>query len=738
INRKGIITSVNTLLVKTSGYSIDKYIGMHFSKINVFGEQKQAIPTYIKIFNSALKGKTPKPFIVTWYHKDGSLHWSETYISIIKSNKLPSLFLVSFRDITEKIKTENALKKSEQTYREIFNNSSDAIFVHDLKTGKIVDANKVTCQTFGYSQNEIKKLAVGDLSINKPPYTTKEAIQWIEKAAKEGPQYFEWLAKDRKGNLIWRENSLVCANVAGIDRVLVFSRNINKRRKAEEALKKSEELYRNLFETSLVGLWRTGITDGKFINANKTCADIVGVESAEELIKKYKTSDLYPPKKRAELIAKLKKEGFVTNYEIHCTMADKSEKDIAISAKIYPDNDYIEGALIDITERKKLQEQLIQSEKLAAVGQMVSGIAHEFNNLLTIIQGTVELAKLSEGNNKKIIQCSNTIEKQTKRGADIVNTMMAYIRSTVPKKELSDIGRIINEVLKLQKRSLNLENINVIKKYNNKNKIMINRNQFQQVFLNLIINARHAIKPKKKGTLKIIINKDKKNMFISIQDNGTGIDDKIKKSIFNPFFTTKRTKASDKFGIKGTGLGLSVTYTIIKNHNGTISVDSRKNEGTSFMITLPVTGINKETKTSKKTRKNIYKLKKAKELNILIIDDEKAITSLLRNSLKKHNFKNITTSNSGKKSLDLFRQRSFDTVFLDMLLPDMEGEEILKEMKKIDPHVPVIFFTGQIGIELDKLKNKNVYEIIHKPFKIAEVIELLNNIVRDKKREKAD
>ncbi len=193
-----------------------------------------------------------------------------------------------------------------------------------------------------------------------------------------------------------------------------------------------------------------------------------------------------------------------------------------------------------IKELNTTKEGLINAEKLAAIGQLAAGIAHEFNNILAIIRGNVQLNYFNSKNNKDLEDMFKIINEQTKHGAKIV------------------------------------ENINIIKDYQHKNYVYVDIWQIPQVFLNLIINARHAIKPLKKGTISIFIKEINNMIEIIIQDTGIGMDEETKNNIFNPFFTTKGAAAKNGYGIQGTGLGLSVVFSLLKKNKCEIKVVSKK------------------------------------------------------------------------------------------------------------------------------------------------------------------
>jgi signal transduction histidine kinase len=246
-----------------------------------------------------------------------------------------------------------------------------------------------------------------------------------------------------------------------------------------------------------------------------------------------------------------------------------------------------------LKEQKELNNQLIQSEKLAAIGQLSSGISHEFNNILQIMSGRISVMLKHKKNNiidypESVSKSLLVIKDEIIRGKDIVKRILEIAHPQKLQKEQINIENIIDEVVDLQKYQLTLESIELIKNYKSTPEIYIDETLVYQVILNLIINARHAIKPNKKGKIFVNVYPKNNDVVIEVEDTGIGISQENREKIFNPFFTTKGGRSKDRLGIKGTGLGLSVSYRTIKEHNGNILFKSKVNSGTKFIVTFPI------------------------------------------------------------------------------------------------------------------------------------------------------
>ncbi|HOK39872.1 MAG TPA: ATP-binding protein [bacterium] len=395
------------------------------------------------------------------------------------------------------------------------------------------------------------------------------------------------------------------------------------------------------------------------------------------------------------------------------------------------------GIIVNVTEKIRLQNQLLQTEKLTAVGQLAAGISHEFNNILGIILGNTQLLSLYHQKriknlHSKAIKLLQTIERQTKIGSDIVSRLLQFASPKEPQKNYCKIEDVINEVINMQKKQLQLENIEIICNYYTHSLVNIDKIQMQQVILNLILNARDAIKPKGSGKIIIETKQIEDKIVIIFQDTGIGMADDIKKKIFEPFFTTKGAHSQDSYGLKGTGLGLSIIYMIIQNHNGIIDVESEVNKGTTFTITLPVADFINNKKSDDK--KNLIKLsKKCKKLKVLIVDDEIEFTELFKNVLLQYGIKNVITSNVSKEALSLIFTNDFDVIFLDLLLPEMSGEVLFKKIKEIKNYIPVIFISGKLNLDIEKYLLDGIFAFLQKPFTNEDLIEILNKVAEYRK-----
>jgi PAS domain S-box-containing protein len=368
------------------------------------------------------------------------------------------------------------------------------------------------------------------------------------------------------------------------------------------------------------------------------------------------------------------------------------------------------GIIRDITSRKQaeketaqLQEQIQQSHKMEAIGQLTGGIAHDFNNILSSILGYAELSKdkLRTSNDEKLIKYINNINSAGKRARDLVTQLLTFSRSGSSNPQQINLQILIDDVISLISPTMP-SSIELSKEIApNIPLVLMDETQMHQILMNLCINARDAMQGHGKLTIKVsnvdcvdgICSSCKNQVHgqyvkISIEDTGTGIQQNILDKIFDPFTTTK--------GIgKGTGMGLSVVHGILHKHNSHIIVDTITDKGTCFHLLIPPienTDIKQaipqpvETKVLQGDGKN---------KRILVVDDEAPVAEFMQDFLQSQEYI-ITATTSSKQAIEIFRNADpkFDLVITDQTMPEMTGDELVKEILKLDPHIPVILCSG--------------------------------------------
>jgi len=362
----------------------------------------------------------------------------------------------------------------------------------------------------------------------------------------------------------------------------------------------------------------------------------------------------------------------------------------------------------------------MQSAKMAALGTLASGIAHEFSNLLQIVIGHVAFAQRTK-KAKDIEDALNVVLDTSDKATKIIRDLLTFSGQEISGRELCNINELIESVLLLAEEQLKKHNIKVVRKYERIPVIEVNKAEMQQVFLAIVINARDAMLHQG-GRLEICVKHVKENIEVSFSDTGKGIEKESLSKVFEPFYTTKGALGGST--MPGIGLGLSVSYGIIQRHKGTIKVTSRVGQGTTFTVKLPAEEVEPKERVIKEQKKK--EVENTQHMNILVMDDEEEICKILINwlSAEGHRVKSALT---GRETIELVKEEYFNVAFLDIIMPGVPGNIVLEEIKKISPKTKVIMITGKLMNDylLDKLRQKGASGCIQKPFGIEEIKETL-------------
>jgi two-component system NtrC family sensor kinase len=395
----------------------------------------------------------------------------------------------------------------------------------------------------------------------------------------------------------------------------------------------------------------------------------------------------------------------------------------------YDKNNRLAGAIHvakDISHERLLQQQLIQSEKLSAIGELISGIAHELNNPLTGVMGYSQLLQLRKDIDDRAKDSLLKINNLALRCQRIVQNLLSFARKQKPERTPCDVNDILENTVELRSYELQVNNIEIARQLNrNLPKTIADGHQLQQVFLNVITNAEHAmLDAHGKGTLTIRTSTDPANnrIIIEIVDDGPGIPEAHLTRIFDPFFTTKEVG-------KGTGLGLSLSYGIIKEHGGNIYARSRPGDGSTFVIELPIithlqedSGLPPQLLPQAIHFENLVRNKR-----ILVVDDEKYILDFFVEVFRMFPME-VDTADDGKIAMERILVKDYDIVFTDFKMPNMSGKELFHWIESQRPELlkRIIFVTGDtVSTETRSFFESTGNRYLAKPFKIEEVKEVI-------------
>ncbi len=386
-------------------------------------------------------------------------------------------------------------------------------------------------------------------------------------------------------------------------------------------------------------------------------------------------------------------------------------------------------------EKENLRQQLIQAQKMDAVGTLAGGIAHDFNNMLAVILGNIQLALLDVAPGTSLAENLSEVEQAVGRAKNLTMKLLTFARKEKLSVNNVSVNVVLDEIVAVLKRTIPKKISVVTILGNDLQHVSGDVNQMQQVFLNVCNNACDAMPGG--GTLTVetsMVDVDNtyaaqcvdvapgRYCLIQISDTGVGMDEKVTKRIFEPFFTTKGVG-------KGTGLGLSVSYGIVKNHGGFINVYSAPGEGATFKIYLPFA----ETDGNEVALSNGNLTISTGTETVLVVDDERACLDLANKILTNAGY-NVLTADSGTGAVKLFRKHGSEIslVVLDMIMPDMDGHDVYRQIKKVDPGVRVVLASGySINGQAGKLMTEGIKGFIQKPFTLTELCEMVRSVIDD-------
>jgi two-component system NtrC family sensor kinase len=383
-------------------------------------------------------------------------------------------------------------------------------------------------------------------------------------------------------------------------------------------------------------------------------------------------------------------------------------------------------SLREHTEERLLQERLLQSEKMASVGQLVSGVAHELNNPLTGVMGFAQLLLSRELDDTVRMQVQ-TIYGEAERAAKIVQNLLSFARRRKPTKEMADVNALMQRVLELRSYDFTIRNIALDVTLDTRMpRPWVDPDQIQQVFFNVIKNAEQAmIDAHGSGKLTVVTAGDESSVRISIADDGPGIPPEVQRRIFDPFFTTKDAG-------EGTGLGLTICYGIIEEHGGRIWAENQPQGGTAFHIELPVgAGEERDSNGTSGDGAGLVTPTSVGGRRVLVVDDEVSIRLLLHDILRLDQH-SVALASSGIEAADLVERESFDIIITDMKMPGMDGATFYRQVRQRDPAQArrIIFITGDtVSSDTRAFLQRVSNPVLSKPFKIGPLRDAIESVL---------
>src|SRR5438445_5851093 len=594
------------------------------------------------------------------------------------------------------------LIEREELFHLISENAADMIAVVDLEGRRIF--NSLSYQKIlGYSPEELQE-STGFEQIHEDD---RERVKNAAKRTRESGmgRTLEYRFRHKDGGWMVLESvASVIHNEKGVpEKLVIVNRDITERKKAQEALSRSEESFRSLVEGAPYGIYRATMT-GQFLEVNPAFQKMLGYESAQELFKADLATQVFRNSADYERMNELLGESKVMQ-GIELEWKRPNGEPIVVRCSGHRVDgkdggpDYFEVFAEDVSERRTLERQLRMAQKMEAIGRLSGGIAHDFNNLLGVIIGYSGVLKKSLDKAQPTYEFATEIEKAGQRAASLTRQLLAFSRQQVLSPSVLSLNSLVADMEKMLPRLLG-EDINVSLALDSElGNVKADQSQVEQVIMNLAVNARDAMPSG--GNLHIQTtnveidhaftrdhpgSKAGSYVMLSIADSGTGMSPETIAHIFEPFFTTKKVG-------EGTGLGLATVYGVVKQSNGYIWVDSTPGKGSTFQIYLPRYLDAEQDPVAKPTSEASEKPQGSEV--ILLVEDADRLRKLAQTFLESNGFR-VLSASSGEAALEFAagHSGSFDLLLTDVVMPGMNGRVLAEQLSMRQPGLKVLFMSG--------------------------------------------
>ena len=615
------------------------------------------------------------------------------------------------------------LVKREALFHLISENAADMIAVVDMEGNRLFNSLSYK-KVLGYSPEELQASSAFE-------QIHPDDRELVKKAADEARhsgigKTLEYRIRHKNGTwLVLESTSSVIRNDLGEpEKLVIVNRDVTERKRAEEALRRSEADFRSVVEGAPYGIYRASMT-GRFLQVNPALQKMLGYELAEELLRKDLATEIFRHSGEYHRLTELlTRAEVIKDIEMEWKRQEGAPITVRCSGRRINDENcapaYFEVFAEDVTEKRVLERQLRMAQKMEAIGRISGGIAHDFNNLLGVIIGYSRVLKRGLGANNALCEHALEIEKAGERAASLTKQLLAFSRQQVLTPAVLNINTLASDMQKMLLRLLG-EDIDVSLELDPAlGSVMADQSQVEQVIMNLAVNARDAMPTG--GKLKIQTanmqldqtytwnhpgSKAGDYVLLAVTDTGTGMDAGTLAHVFEPFFTTKERG-------KGTGLGLATVYGIVKQSNGYIWVDSAPGKGASFQIYLP--------RYTGEPAVAVQRIDSGEKLSgtesILLVEDAEPLRKLEQTILEAGGFR-VLPAGSGEEALEVAARfgSTFDLLVTDVVMPGMNGRTLAEQLSPRQPGMKVLFISGYTDsfIAGHTVLDPEMH-LLHKPF----------------------
>jgi PAS domain S-box-containing protein len=638
----------------------------------------------------------------------------------------------SLRNEVERRRAEAAVRESEQRYRMLFERNPQPMWIFDLGTLRFLEVNDAAISHYGYSYEEFLQMTITDI---RSPEDIPEVLANVGK--RDDGYDFTGTFRHRKkdGSIILAEVSRYAFVQNGRRVRLVLANDVTERRRAEDGLRASEQRYRALFENNLAAVFRVS-EPGRLLDCNEAACQMLGY-SREELLAldlRMLYCDLAVREAGKKL---LYASGKLSNYKVDLRRKDGTVVSVLTNLTLLHEEagkaPVIAGVMLDVTEVGKLQEQLLQSQKLEAIGKLTGGIAHDFNNILMIINSYSEIVLDKVEAQSPLRRPLEQIRTAAARAASLTRQLLAFSRKQVMAPVVLNLAGVLSDLKEMLKRLIGEDIALEIVAPESLWLTKADVSQIQQVIFNLAVNARDAMPNGGKLVLRAA-NAELGEEFVNahawgsvgqyvvlaVSDTGFGMSPEIQSRIFEPFFTTKEPG-------QGTGLGLSTVYGIVKQSGGYITVESEPGGGTTFYIYLPRVMEVRVPRTEEQAE-----VAGTLRATILLVEDEDATREAITDYLEQNAFQvvGVASAEEALRTCERLPAGRIDVLLTDVVMPGMSGIDLASKLRSQLSEIKVIFISGYTDDVLVRSGiNPAQITLLSKPFRLSDLVSKLQEVL---------
>ncbi|HYL99714.1 MAG TPA: PAS domain S-box protein, partial [Blastocatellia bacterium] len=646
------------------------------------------------------------------------------------------MFVDFNKERTTRQSAEAALLSSEEQYRLLFQANPMPMWVFDLDTLAFLAVNEAARMQYGYTEEEFLAMTISDI---RPAEDVAHLVRVV--AASSGSLIRGHTVRHRTkdGRTIRVEVSSNDIPFQGRRARLVSASDVTERERAIAALRESEERFSKTFILNPDPMSIHSVDNGRYVDANESFLKVYGF-TREEVVGH--TPDelnlIVDQQERQEWRRILLSGQSIHEREIQFRVKSGELRAGLLSAVIIEvaGSKCILSVSVDITERQRLQEQLVQAQRMEALGTLASGIAHDFNNLLTAIVGYSQMVQQAAKDNNKLSGYAGEINRAGLRAASLTKQLLAFSRRQIFELQALDLNLMIREMQPMLRRLI-IEDVELRFGLDpSLGAIKADRSQIEQVILNLVVNARDAMPGG--GVLTVeTCNADLGAGYVSthsdvmcgrfvmlaVSDTGKGMDKETRDRVFEPFFTTKPLG-------EGTGLGLATTHGIVKQSGGNILVYSEPGYGTVFKVYFPRVDDAPESEPAR-----VYGEMRGGPETILVVEDEDLVRNFARDVLRNAGYNVLECENGAEAhALCLSHTGPIDLVLTDAVMPQMSGAELVSNLSVARPAIRVLFMSGYTGDSLTKGLDGQALAFLQKPFAPDSLLRKVRSVLDDPNR----